>query len=99
MHLRMILTRHPPRTIQNCLAFFQPRLPGCPKSCPGRHFGMMMEGAMKITYDNGTCETINAGQPYVIAPGHLPEILGDAPAVMIEFNDTPFDELVKSSAE
>ena len=69
----------------------QPQLPGCPKSCPANHVGVLLEGSVNIVYDDGTTETISTGQPYMVRPGHLPEVLGNVPAVMIEFSETPLD--------
>jgi quercetin dioxygenase-like cupin family protein len=51
----------------------------------------MLEGAARLTYDDGTAEIITAGQFYVIPAGHVPEILGDIPAVMVEFSDDDED--------
>ena len=48
---------------------------------------------MKIMYDDGTTEMISAGQPYMVPPGHLPEFLGNIPAVMVEFSETPMDHI------
>ena len=33
-------------------------------------------------------ETVNAGSSYNIPPGHLPEVIGDIPCVMVEFSQS-----------
>lgn len=65
-----------------------PLLPGCPAWCPATHFGFMKSGCMKVTYEDGTEKTVNAGESYLIPPGHLPEVLGEEPAVMVEFSQS-----------
>mmetsp|Transcript_3154 Transcript_3154/g.13178 ORF Transcript_3154/g.13178 Transcript_3154/m.13178 type:complete len:92 (-) Transcript_3154:202-477(-) len=65
-----------------------PLLPGCPKSCPANHFGFLKSGTMKVHYDDGTTATVNAGESYLIPPGHLPEVVGDVPCVMVEFSQS-----------
>jgi len=36
--------------------------------CP--HWGYLMEGRIKVTYEDGTAETIEAGELYYWPPGH-----------------------------
>ena len=64
-----------------------PKLPGCPASCPATHFGYMVSGSMKVAYDDGTEETIEAGQTYFVKPGHIPTILEGPNAEAIEFSE------------
>ena len=63
----------------NWVESVSPLLPGCPKSCPANHFGFLKSGTMKVHYDDGTNATVNAGESYLIPPGHLPEVVGDVP--------------------
>ena len=63
----------------NWVESVSPLLPGCPKSCPANHFGFLKSGTMKVHYDDGTTATVNAGESYLIPPGHLPEVVGDVP--------------------
>jgi len=63
----------------NWVESVSPLLPGCPKSCPANHFGFLKSGTMKVHYDDGTSATVNAGESYLIPPGHLPEVVGDVP--------------------
>ena len=65
-----------------------PKLPGCPEWCPANHFGYLQSGTMKINYKDGSTETVNAGSSYNIPPGHLPEVIGDVPCVMVEFSQS-----------
>ena len=43
---------------------------------------------MKVTYRDGTdtAASLHSGESYLIPPGHLPEVVGDVPCVMIEFS-------------
>lgn len=66
----------------------RPLLPGCPEWCPATHFGYLEQGTMKVEYENGTSETINAGETYLCTPGHRPEILGDKTTIMVEFSES-----------
>ena len=43
---------------------------------------------MKVKYEDGSDVTINAGESYNIPPGHLPEVIGDIPCVMVEFSQS-----------
>mmetsp|Transcript_850 Transcript_850/g.3876 ORF Transcript_850/g.3876 Transcript_850/m.3876 type:complete len:121 (+) Transcript_850:1437-1799(+) len=65
-----------------------PKLPGCPEWCPANHFGYLQAGTMKVQYKDGSTETVNAGSSYNIPPGHLPEVIGDVPCVMVEFSQS-----------
>ena len=65
-----------------------PKLPGCPEWCPANHFGYLQSGTMKVQYKDGSTETVNAGTSYNIPPGHLPEVIGDIPCVMVEFSQS-----------
>jgi|TARA_B110000977_G_scaffold127702_3_gene163172 hypothetical protein len=65
-----------------------PMLPNCPKWCPANHFGYLKSGCMKVKYEDGSTATVNAGDSYNIPPGHLPEVIGDIPCVMVEFSQS-----------
>jgi hypothetical protein len=48
-----------------------PMLKGLPNdSCPCPHWGYMLKGTMKLTYDDGSAETIKAGEVFYIPAGH-----------------------------
>jgi quercetin dioxygenase-like cupin family protein len=55
-------------------------------SCQLRHVGYMVSGRLKVTMDDGTETTTEAGQAYVIEPGHDAWTVGDEPVVAMEFN-------------
>ena len=65
-----------------------PKLPNCPSWCPANHFGYLEKGTMKVKFDDGSEVTVNAGESYNIHPGHLPEVVGDVPCVMVEFSQS-----------
>lgn len=66
-----------------------PLLPGCPDWCPATHFGYLESGSMTVKMQDGTQMTINAGESYLVPPGHLPILSEDA--VMVEFSqDTTY---------
>jgi hypothetical protein len=54
-------------------------------SCQARHVGVMVSGAFHIVHDDGTESDIRAGDVYRIDPGHDAWVLGDEPAVALEF--------------
>ena len=50
---------------------FRPLLQGLAHdSCHCPHWGYVVEGEMLIKYDNGTEETISAGEMFYLPPGH-----------------------------
>jgi len=75
----------------NWVESVSPLLPGCPKSCPANHFGFLKSGTMKVHYDDGTSATVNAGESYLIPPGHLPEVVGDVPWYVGQINTKRID--------
>ena len=48
--------------------------------------GYQTAGTCKVTFEDGTDMTINAGDSYLIDKPHLPEIVGDETVVMHEFS-------------
>jgi hypothetical protein len=49
----------------------RPMLKGLPNDCcPSPHWGYMIKGSMEIVYDNGTGETVNAGDVFYFPAGH-----------------------------
>jgi quercetin dioxygenase-like cupin family protein len=53
--------------------------------CEARHVGMSIAGTMHIVHQDGTETEITAGDAYTIEPGHDGWVVGDEPAVSIEF--------------
>lgn len=54
-------------------------------SCQFHHQGILISGRMQLILDNGTESTIGPGDVYDIPPGHDAWVVGDEPAVGIEF--------------
>ncbi len=54
-------------------------------ACPCPHWGVLLKGEHRITYTDGTVETIRAGEAY-LRPGHWFESVADSEAV--EFSPT-----------
>ena len=70
-------------------AAVKPVLPGHPDWSPSTHFGYLESGEMRVRMQDGTEQTICAGETYFVPPGHLPVIEQDT--VMIEFSqDTTY---------
>ena len=55
------------------------------ESCQNRHVGVASQGRMRVTHDDGTEAEIEAGDAYVIEPGHDAQVVGDEPFVGYEF--------------
>ena len=55
-------------------------------ACPCPHWGVLLKGEHRITYADGTVETIRAGEAYYLRPGHWFESVADSEAV--EFSPT-----------
>jgi hypothetical protein len=54
-------------------------------SCEVEHVGYVVSGSMRIEHEDGTKLDITPGTVYRIAPGHNAHVLGDDPAVVVEF--------------
>jgi len=54
--------------------------------CQHAHVGFLAQGQLHIQYADGAAETFTAPQVVVITPGHDGWVLGNEPAVMIEFD-------------
>jgi hypothetical protein len=55
------------------------------ESCQAGHIGVLMQGSIHVISDDGTEITIKAGEAYRLAPGHDAWVVGDEPALGIEF--------------
>lgn len=53
-------------------------------SCQVSHVGYMVAGQITVRLDDGTEQTISAGQSYTIPPGHDAWVEGDETAVGLE---------------
>jgi quercetin dioxygenase-like cupin family protein len=54
-------------------------------SCQVEHIGYVISGTLRVTHDDGTTAEITKGDVYRIGPGHDGEVVGDEPAVLVEF--------------
>jgi quercetin dioxygenase-like cupin family protein len=54
-------------------------------SCRTDHVGYLVSGRMGVSTDEGATAEIAAGSAYHIAPGHDGWVIGDEPAVVVEF--------------
>lgn len=72
---------------------FQPgwRWSGCIKpivggdSCQVEHIGYVVSGRIHAAHDDGSEGDANPGDVYRIGPGHDGWVVGDEPAVLVEF--------------
>ncbi|MGI5131182.1 cupin domain-containing protein [Pseudonocardia sp. CA-107938] len=55
------------------------------ESCQATHLGYVVSGRMHIAAADGTEADLGPGDTYYIAPGHDAWVLGDEPAVALEF--------------
>jgi mannose-6-phosphate isomerase-like protein (cupin superfamily) len=66
------------------------------ESCQHRHLGVVQEGRMRVTHDDGTVVEIGPGDAYVIEPGHNAEVVGDAQFVGYEFEQKAAEEYARA---
>ena len=65
------------------------------ESCQHRHVGVAQSGRMRVNHDDGTVLEINAGEAYVIEPGHDAQVLGDEQFVGYEFEQRAAEEYAR----
>jgi len=64
-----------------------PLLAGLPGDrCPSPHWGIVLEGAIRMEHADGTFETVNAGEVYHWPAGHTATT--DEPVVFLEVGPT-----------
>ena len=77
----------------------RPMLKGLPNdSCPAPHWGYMLKGTMHLTYNDGSKETVSAGEVFYMPAGH--NATSDSEIAWIEFSPEKelkqvFDHLAK----
>jgi hypothetical protein len=54
-------------------------------SCEAEHLGYLISGRLRIKHDDGTEIDLAPGDAYVIRPGHDGWVVGNEPAVAVEF--------------
>src|SRR4051812_32720279 len=55
------------------------------ESCQTDHLGYLVSGTLGVSSDDGATGEVTAGSVYRIAPGHDGWVVGDEPAVVVEF--------------
>ena len=55
------------------------------ESCQTDHIGYVVSGTLHVVSDDGTAADVSGGCVYRIAPGHDAWVVGDQPAVVVEF--------------
>jgi mannose-6-phosphate isomerase-like protein (cupin superfamily) len=54
-------------------------------SCQVDHVGYVVSGNLHVQHDDGTEAEVHAGDVYRVAPGHDAWVVGEEPAVFVEF--------------
>jgi mannose-6-phosphate isomerase-like protein (cupin superfamily) len=54
--------------------------------CQVHHLGVVLSGQMHVVHSDGSEADVSAGEVYVIQPGHDAWVVGDDPAVAVEFD-------------
>jgi hypothetical protein len=65
-------------------------------SCQLRHVGMVRNGRMRVTHEDGTVLELGRGDVYVIEPGHDAEIVSDEPFEAFEFEPHAAEEYART---
>ncbi|MDQ3990703.1 MAG: cupin domain-containing protein [Actinomycetota bacterium] len=55
------------------------------ESCQVDHTGYVVSGQLHVEHQDGTTADIGPGEVYRIGPGHDGWVVGDEPAVLVEF--------------
>jgi hypothetical protein len=64
-------------------------------SCQLRHVGVVQAGSMHVVHDDGTEQDLQAGDAYVIEPGHDAQVVGDEQFVGFEFESRAAEEFAR----
>jgi D-lyxose ketol-isomerase len=56
------------------------------ESCQAGHGGVLIQGQIHVVSDDGSEVTVKAGDAYCLAPGHDGWVVGEEPAVGVEFS-------------
>lgn len=54
-------------------------------TCQVEHIGYAASGTLHVEHEDGTTADVTAGDVYRIAPGHDAWVVGEEPAVFVEF--------------
>jgi len=55
------------------------------ESCQTEHVGYVVSGSLHVTHEDGSEGEVKPGDVYRIAPGHDAWVVGNEPAVFVEF--------------
>jgi hypothetical protein len=66
------------------------------QSCQVRHVGALLEGQIEVVHDDGSKAQLVAGDAYVIEPGHDAWVVGDQPAIGLEFESSAAETYAKA---
>ncbi|MEI8409524.1 MULTISPECIES: cupin domain-containing protein [unclassified Kribbella] len=66
------------------------------ESCQVRHVGTLLSGEMQVVHDDGGKANLTPGIAYIIEPGHDAWVVGDEPAVGLEFESHSAEIYAKS---
>jgi hypothetical protein len=65
-------------------------------SCQVRHVGALISGELELVHDDGSKGRLSAGSAYIIGPGHDAWVVGDEPAVSLEFESQTAETYAKA---
>ena len=65
-------------------------------SCQVRHIGTLLSGEMEIVHNDGSKVHLTPGIAYIVEPGHDAWVVGDEPAVGLEFESQAAETYAKS---
>ncbi|WP_433168155.1 cupin domain-containing protein [Kribbella sp. CA-247076] len=65
------------------------------ESCQIRHVGTLLSGELEVVHDDGAKARVTPGIAYVIEPGHDAWVVGDQPAVSLEFESQAAEAYAK----
>jgi hypothetical protein len=55
------------------------------EKCQVEHIGYVVAGGLHVEHEDGSTGDVSAGDVYRISPGHDAWVVGDEPAVFVEF--------------
>lgn len=67
------------------------------ESCQVHHVGLLVSGSMHVRHDDGSEVDVNAGDAYVIDPGHDACVTSSEPVVGYEFDSSAAQNFAKGS--
>ena len=65
------------------------------ESCEVHHLGILLSGRMHVEHTDGSAADLGPGDVYTIEPGHDAWVVGDEPAVGVEFDPTTAQTFAK----